>query len=562
MTAIAGILREHPELAIFLALAAGFSLGQIRIGKFKFGPVIGTLIAGMAIGQIGVQVPGTVKIIFFNFFLFATGYRVGPQFFRVFKKDALPQLSLTLVICCSFLASAFFISRLLGFDAGTAAGILAGASTQSTLMGTASEAISHLPVTPGQKALLINNISVAFTITYLIGAVSLLWFLPVIAPRILKINLRDACRDLSIRLTGRAETEPGVDSAFQEWSVRAFRVTKEDWIGKTISEAENSIPETRFFIERIRRENQLIEPSPELVIQPGDLIAVLARNWFMLNRVKDIGTEVFDKDLLDFPLAFREITITNKQVADKTLMTLSRHGGHGIVLRKLLRGGMEMPFSPETIVNLGDVLQVSGRLADIERTARQVGKLEPVSLMTDMIFIGTGVFLGGLLGLLAVNVGSIALTLTTGGGTLVMGLIFGWLHSKFRAVGRIPDAALWVFDNVGLTVFISVVALSIGPGFISGLKETGSGIFLAAVLVSLLPHLAGLLFGRYILKMDPIILLGAQAGAGTFTSGLKAIQDAAGSNLPVLGYSIPYALGNIIAAAWGPVIVALMSWGT
>ena len=169
MTAIAGILRDHPELAIFLTLAAGFALGQIRISTFKFGPVIGTLIAGVAIGQIGVQVPGTVKIIFFNFFLFATGYKVGPQFFRVFKKDALPQLSLTLVICCSFLASAFFISRLLGFDAGTAAGILAGASTQSTLMGTAGEAISHLPVTPGQKALLINNISVAFTITYLLA---------------------------------------------------------------------------------------------------------------------------------------------------------------------------------------------------------------------------------------------------------------------------------------------------------------------------------------------------------------------------------------------------------
>ena len=148
--------------------------------------------------------------------------------------------------------------------------------------------------------------------------------------------------------------------------------------------------------------------------------------------------------------------------------------------------------------------------------------------------------------------------LTASGGALVMGLVFGWLRSTRPTYGRIPEAALWVFDNVGLAAFIGAVGITAGPGFVAGVRETGLGLVGAGLVAAVLPHAIGLAVGRFVLRMDPVILLGACAGAGTTTAGLKAIQDAADSKVPVLGYTVPYALGNVLLTAWGPVIVALM----
>src|SRR6186713_2452803 len=163
-------LREHQELAVFLVLAIGFLIGRIRFGTFSLGTAVGTLLAGVAVGQLNVQVSPVVKFVFFDLFLFTTGYKVGPQFFRALKKDALPQLALTLVLCLTCLLAAFTAAKLLGYDVGTAAGMLAGAFTESTVIGTASDAINRVVTIPeAEKTSLVNNIPVAYAVTYLIG---------------------------------------------------------------------------------------------------------------------------------------------------------------------------------------------------------------------------------------------------------------------------------------------------------------------------------------------------------------------------------------------------------
>jgi putative transport protein len=559
MTSLFEILRQHPELTVFLTLAAGFAFGRIRIGSFRVGPVLGCLFAGVVIGQIGIDVPPIVKIIFFDLFLFATGYKVGPQFFRGLKKDALPQLALTVIICVTCLLAAIAASKIMGYDVGTAAGMLAGAFTESTVIGTASEAIQRLNIPDAEKTRLVNQIPVAYAVTYLVGTTMIVWFLSSLAPKILRVDLREASRKLNEKIAGKPETEPGVDSAFQEWSLRAFRVTGSRWAGRTVADLERSVPGARIFVQRIRHDGTVSDPAPDTVIRAGDVVAVMARQSVMLETLKGIGPETMDRELLDFPIAYRELVITKKQVVDKTLRELAGRGGQGLALHKLTREGQEMPFSPETTVNRGDMLNVSGRLNDLERAAKEFGYLESLSSATDMIFVGLGILLGGFVGLLAVTVGGVSLSLTTSGGALIMGLVFGWLHSKTRSIGRIPEAALWVFDNVGLATFIGIVGIAAGPSFISGLRQTGISILFAGLVVAVLPHVIGLLAGRYLLKIDPVILLGAQSGAGTTTAALKAIQDAAGSKLPALGYTVPYALGNILLTAWGPVIVAIMS---
>jgi putative transport protein len=559
MTAFFDTLRHYPELTVFLTLASGFALGYIRFGSFRLGPVLGCLFAGVIIGQIGIDVPSIVKIIFFDLFLFATGYKVGPQFFRGLKKDALPQLALTGIICVTCLLTAFAASKIMGYDIGTAAGMLAGAFTESTVIGTASEAIQRLNIPNADKVKLVNNIPVAYAVTYLIGTTTLVWFLSSLAPKLLGVNLREASRKLNEKLTGKPETEPGVDSAFQEWALRAFLVTNPQWADRAVANIEQSIPGARIFIQRIRHNGVISDPAPDVIVQSGDVISVLARQSVMLETLTGIGTEVLDRELLDFPVAYREIVVTKKQAVDKTLSELSAGSGQGVLLHKLIREGQEMPFSPETRVHRGDLLSVSGRINDLECAARDIGYIESISSATDMIFVGLGILLGGFIGLLSITVGGISLSLTTCGGALVMGLVFGWLHSKTRSFGRIPEAALWIFDNVGLATFIGIVGLSAGPSFISGLRQTGISILFAGLVVAVLPHVIGLMAGRYLLKIDPVILLGAHSGAGTTTAALKAIQDAAGSKLPALGYTVPYALGNILLTAWGPVIVAMMS---
>jgi putative transport protein len=554
------ILQHYPELALFLVLALGFAIGKISIGNFKVGAVLGTLFAGVLIGQFHVEIDPVVKVIFFDLFLFATGYKVGPQFFRGLKKDAVPQLILTLVICVTCLITAFVMAKLMGFDVGTAAGMLAGAFTESTVIGTASESIQRLQIPDAEKQILLNNIPVAYAVTYLVGTTFLVWFLSSLAPKLLKIDLRSASKELEKKLLGKSEDEEDLASAFEDWRLRALKITNDKWFGLSVQDIQSISKTSRIFVHRIRRNEKIIEPNAGTILQSGDIIAVMARYNVLFQNFNDIGPEVMDKELLDYPLAYRDLIITNKSVDGKALIELGTKYGQGVKLHKLIRTGQEIPFTAETIINRGDLLKVSGLKEDVERAAKSIGYIDRATPDTDMVFVGLGILLGGLVGLLAVTIAGISITLTTSGGALVMGLIFGWLRSKTPKFGRIPEAALWIFDNVGLAAFIGIVGLTAGPSFISGLSQTGVGLLFAGLIVAITPHIVGLLFGHFVLKINPVILLGAQSGAGTTTAGLKAIQDAAGSKLPVLGYTVPYALGNILLTAWGPVIVAMMSF--
>ncbi|MCU0379832.1 MAG: aspartate-alanine antiporter [Chitinophagaceae bacterium] len=559
METVTQILRAHAELAVFLTLALGFLIGRIHIGNFKVGPMLGCLFAGMIIGQMDIPVPPVVKIIFFDLFLFATGYKVGPQFFYGLKKDALPQLALTVIICTACLLTAYFTALIMGYDVGTAAGLLAGAFSESTVIGTAGDAIQKLSIPDAEKLQLINAIPVAYAVTYLVGTTSLVWFLSSMAPKILRIDLGAESRKLTEKFLGGARPGSGMNTAYREWVLRAIQVSGKPWAGMSVADIEKSLPGKRIIIERIRKDGSVMDPEDHTIIDDGDVVVVAARQRVMVEDLSGIGAEVDDRELLDFPMTTMDIVITEKGIAGKSLVEVAETHADGIMLNKLLRGGQEMPFEPGTILHNGDILTISGRQSDVEKTSRQLGFRELATNNTDIIFVSLGIVLGGLIGLLTLDISGIMITLSTSGGALVMGLIFGWVHSKTPAYGKIPEAALWIFDTMGLAVFLAVVGLGAGPTVIDGIQKTGFGIILAGLVVSLLPHVIGLLAGKYLLRMNPVILLGAQSGAGTTTTGLKAVQDAAQSKLPVLGYTIPYALGNILLTAWGPVLVSMMT---
>ena len=547
-------LRENPELAIFLTLAIGFLIGRVRIGTFSLGNVVGTLLAGVVVGQLEVKVDPLVKLVFFDLFLFATGYKVGPQFFRGLRKNALSQALLTLVLCVVSLVTTVVAAKVMGYDCGTAAGLLAGAFTESTVIGTAGNTIARLALPEAEKTRLLNNIPVAYAVSYLVGTSFVVWFLSSLAPRLMRVDLKAESGKLEAQTGSSAETR--TRSAYREWDVRAFRAPGA-WAGRRVCDIESSFAPARVFVQRLRRGARILDAAADTTLQPGDVAVVGARRHVLLAEGRPFGEETEDRELLDFPMAALDVVVTRREVAERPLAEIADEHGRGVALLKLVRGGEEIPFAPGTVVNRGDLLRLAGSESDVERAGKALGYVERPSSETDVVFVGLGILLGGLVGALTLRVGDLPLSLTASGGALIMGLVFGWLRSVRPTFGRIPEPALWVFDTIGLAVFIGCVGLEAGPSFVAGLRTTGPSLVFVGLLVALTPHLTAVLFGRYVLKMNPVLLLGACAGAGTATAALRAVQDEAGSKLPVLGYTVPYALGNILLTAWGPVIVML-----
>jgi len=554
-------LQQNPELAIFLTLAVGFLIGRVKFGSFSLGIVVGTLLAGVLIGQLDIKVPSIVKTVFFDLFLFTTGYKVGPQFFRGLKRDAVPQVLLTVVLCVSCLVTALAAAWLFGYDMGTAAGLLAGAFSESTVIGTAGEAIQRLGLPAAEKTALVNNIPVAYAVTYLVGTASLVWFLPKIGPKLMGITLRGEAERMQ-SVAGAAELGLGIISAARLFDARAYRVTNPVLVNKTIAQVEALPEDSRVFVVRIRRGADIIESTPATVVRQDDVVAILARQETHVMGGRKVGPEVDDKALLDIPIETVDVVVTQRSLAGKTLKDLGKlESMRGAFLRRFTRAGQEMPITAGSVIDRGDVLQLIGSKPDVERVAKELGYADRPTTSTDMVFVGTGIVLGGFVGLLSVTIGNIPLTLTASGGALIMGLVFGWLRSVYPFFGRIPEAAIWIFDTVGLCTFIGVVGLSAGPSFIAGLQKTGMSLVLVGLVAALLPHTIGILFGRFVLRMEPLIVLGACAGAGTITAALRALQDEARSSIPALGYTVPYAIGNILLTAWGPVLIGLMSRG-
>jgi putative transport protein len=558
---LADVLRQYPEIAIFLTLAIGFWVGQMRWGKFSLGVVTSTLLAGVLIGQLGITISPHVKSVFFLMFLFAVGYGVGPQFFRGLKSDGLPQVLFAAMLCVLCLLSTFFVAKAMGYHTGLAAGLLSGASTISAVLGVATDTINQLGVSAEQKKEWIEAMPVAYAVTYLFGTAGSAWILGTLGPKLLRVDLPAECKKLEASL-GAGEVEPGVISAYQRFVARAYRLIDGPLIGKTVEEFERQHADKRLVILRVQHGTQVREAEPSTVLAKDMIVVLVGRREFALKAAESLGVEVDAPELLDITAEVLDVVVTEKAIAGKTLRELvegNERDLRGVYLRKLLRAGREMPFAPGTRLDRGDVLQIVGPKVAVERAARRIGYADRVTERTDMLIMGLGIVVGALVGALTISIGGVPLSLSTSGGALIAGLVCGWLRSVNATFGRIPGPALWVFNNVGLNTFIAVVGITAGPGFVAGLQANGLSLFLSGIVVTTVPFIVMLYVGKYLFKMHPGILLGACAGARTTTAALGAIEETAKSKVPALGYTVTYAVGNTLLIIWGVVIVLMTS---
>ncbi len=377
--------QQYPELAIFLTLALGYWVGSFKLGKFQLGAVTGVLLAGVLVGQMQITISANVKSVFFLMFLFAVGYGVGPQFFRGLKSDGVPQVVFAVLQCLASLFTAYAVALVLGYDVGAAAGLLSGSQTISAVLGVATDAINQLGIPADEKTKLINQMPVAYAVTYIFGTAGSAWLLASIGPKLLRVDLAAECKQLEAKLGG-GEAEPGVMSMARRFDVRAYRVTNKELVNKTVAELEAMPKEFRVFIVRVRQAGAIIEAEPGTLIRPDDVVAVATRQEAHVARGPQIGPEVDDKELLDFPVQMLDVVVTEKVLAGKTLAQIGTHEfARGVFLRKLVRADQEMPFTPGTTVDRGDVLQIVGPKRNVERAAKAIGYADRPTNMTDMV---------------------------------------------------------------------------------------------------------------------------------------------------------------------------------
>ena len=563
MTGSPQTLRSYPEIAIFLSLGIGYYLGKFTFRGIGLGAVTATLLAGVVIGQLGITINQPLKSFAFLMFLFAVGYGVGPQFVRGVAKDGLPQAIFAAVQCVICLGVAYAVAKFAGYDLGYAAGLYAGSQTISASMGLATDAINQVGLSAEKAKGLLDAMPIAYAVTYLFGTVGSAIVIALVGPALLRINLEAAAKDYEAKQGGTKELG-GAASAWHRWELRAFRVRPGGKaVGLRAVEAEAMVPGARVFVERIRRADGTIEDATaDSVIREGDVLAVVGTREVLVKVIGEAAQEVDDPELLNVPVEGVDVYVTNKAVDGKTLAELARHpAARSVFLRKITRGATSttIPILPNTTINRGDILSVVGRTQDTAAAIKMLGVADRPSDVADVAFIGGAIVIGALIGALVWKIGGVPLTLSTAGGALISGLVFGWLRSTRPFFGRIPSSTLWFMNSVGLNIFIAIVGISAGPGFVNGLKTQGMSLFMWGIVATTVPLILGMYLGKYVFRFHDAILLGAVSGARTTTASLGMVCDQAKSQVPALGYTVTYAIGNTLLTIWGMVIILLLA---
>ncbi|MGC1329121.1 aspartate-alanine antiporter [Pseudomonas sp.] len=554
-------LRTDPEIAVFLAIALGVFIGRIRLGSFHLGSVAGALLMGLVIGQIGLEVPTGLKSVFFVMFIYAVGFKSGPEFFGSLNRGTLKLVVLSVVLCATALGSILLMNALFHFDAGFTAGLGAGALTDTAIMGTATSAINQLAVDAAAKAQLNSHMAIAYAITYLFGTIGLIVFVGSVAPKLLGVDLKASARELELEL-GIAKEEDAFTVPYTRIVVRAHQVAAHGQAdGLCIADFEARHPSLT--VERVVRAGQVIDRDEGLTLLAGDVVGVYALREAVGTLTQWLGAEIDHSQALSFATRQADIVLTAPALAGKTLdqVKASVQGQQrlGCFINAITRQGYELPLLPHTVLRRGDVITLTGRTASIEALAHRLGRIREHSYKSDIAVHTLGMVLGSLLGLLSTHIGMIPVELGIGGGVLVAALVIGWYNSRHPEIGTLPPAAQWAFSEFGLTAFGAVVGLLAGPAAFAAMKEQGLQLLVSGAVVTVLPSLVALYVGRYVLRLHPMILFGALAGAQTEAASMNKIIEQSGSNTPVIGFTVCYAISNVLLAVCGPVIIFVVA---
>lgn len=543
-------LLNNPALAIFFCLGLGYLLGKVKIKSFVIGATVGTLAAGLLLSLVlspagAFKISGVVKTLFFSLFIFAIGYEVGPSFFASLKSSGLKIVGLSLFFIAVTFGAGYVILKLAGVTPGEAGGILAGAMTQLAILGTA-DATLKAALTGDALSAAESKMAVAYVLTYVFGTVGVLIFMKTVAPALMGVKLTDA---VSRKITEVGFHEANRDSAIvSAVKGRAFRIDGGcALVGKSVEDVELAY-DRRILVERVFRGERELSSDSCPALQAGDVICVVGDLSPMVSLEKLKLTELSDGRYVSFQLTQCDVILKkgfNAQLAGNLMKD-------GLFVVRSGAGDGAGRLRP------GDMVTLAGPKAAIQKITKELGYARDTGIATDVAFLGTGLTAGLLIGSVCFVLSGIPITLGSGGGALIAGLVFGWYQNKHQRLGLIPASTRWFLKSVGLNVFIAIVGLTAGSKFLVALRQMGWQVLVYGAAVTLTPHFLTLLFGKYVMKMDLVDIIGTQCGVGTCTAALNGVIEQTGSSVFALSYTPGYAVGNILLTVLGPVIVALL----
>lgn len=564
---IVPFFENNPSMVLFLTLCLGYLVGKLKYKMLTLGTVTSVLLVGVVVGIVmpGVKILPPLKNTFFLLFLFAIGYSVGPQFFRSFKKTGLPQVIFAVVVCVVCLGVTWVCAKVAGYNAGEAVGMFSGAQTISAVIGVGQETINGLHISAADKSSMNNIIPVMYAVTYVFGTAGSAWIIAFLGPSLyggMKKSRQD-CVELEAKMGQTLSNQPGYASSLREVSFRCYKA-ENTWFGagKKVSDVEAYVVSQgrRLFVDRIRHNGQIIDnPQPGQMIYANDEVVLSGRREFVIGEETWIGQEVVDPELLNFPVRVLPVRVATKAVDGKTVKEiLAQPFMHGVSIREIKRQqSIDIPVKENAVVDGGDMMTIVGLPYDVETAAKAIGQAEKQTSATDIIFVTLGILIGGVIGVLTYTAGNVPISLTTSGGALIMGLIFGWWHSKRPNYGQMPSAASWIFRELGLNMFIACVGLQCGPHFVQGFEQVGWMLFVWGAIATSVPLVISILLARYVFKFDAGTGLGCVAGSRTTTAALGAVEESLHSSAPAMGYAVTYAVGNTLLILFGVVMVIL-----
>lgn len=559
------LLQQNPVIPIFLTLGIGFWLGGLRYKSFSLGPVTATLIVGVVIGQLNIPMSDTLKTVSFMLFLFACGYSVGPQFFRSLRGDGLKQIGFALVEFVVILAVMYLVCKMMGYDKGMAVGLFAGSQTVSAVIGSGSDTIRALGLPEVQTKALIDIIPACYAVTYIFGTIGSAWIIANFGPMLLgglskaKAETQRLEEELD---NGDFTPEPGMVNANRPISFRAYRV-ESDFFNKprTIREieAKHKDMDLRHFVERARINGEIVDPDPDVRVRKGDVLVISGRRESVVDKGGWIGPEVTDHELLTFGTENLPVVVSKKGADGVTIGALRNSPAmHGVTIHKVLRNDIPMPLKRGLRLERGDTVTLVGLPEDVAAAADEIGYSDRATHISDVSFISLGIAIGCIIGAIVVMCDGVPLSLSTSGGTILAGLIMGWMRSRRPSVGHIPRSVVWFMDQVGLNLFIAVVGLASGPSFIAGLQQVGVELFFVGIAVTAIPLIICMFIANKIFKFPVAVTLGCVAGSRNAVAALGAIQDSLDSTIPVMSYTVTYAVSSILLIFAGLILPLIL----
>ena len=546
-----------PEIALFLALVIGCWIGRFRFGSFQLGGVAGSLLAAVLISQVGVHIDSGIKNVLFALFIYAVGYQSGPQFFRSLGRQSLREILMAVVLALSGLLTVVAVARLFHLDKGLSAGLAAGGLTQSAIIGTAGSSLEKLGLPLAQVQQLQGNVAVGYAVTYIFGSIGPILLCINVLPWLMKRSIRDDALKAEAEQAGGVHVlGEGEITALPTLVGRVYRVAQ---AGLTIAEVESWA--SGVVVEQILRNGKTTSISPDFTLNADDQVLLVGQRTNVLATGQKLGQELGDVPGMSLSLLRRNVVLSRPDFTGKTVhecaQSLSSAARHGVYLVAFLRDGKTLPASPDMTVQTGDIVTLLGTSEDVQRVAAQIGTILVPSIKTDLIFHSLGVALGLLIGLGVVHLGSIPLTLGSGGGALLSGLLFGWYQNRHPLKGNMPTAASALLVDIGLAGFVAVTGLQSGQQAIQTIMQHGITLFLLGVVVTLLPLTLTMLFGRYVLRYDnTAIFAGALAGSRSANPAFGEVLNKAGNAVPTTPFAITYAVANVLLTLLGPLVVA------